>query len=180
VYPVVRAEQHLRQQYAGAAGRAPAPPGRRPVRSVAWWRPGFTESTGPVRCRPRDRGSRSRSVGVAQVLHQGDRSDVQVARDQRVVQPVRGVLVQVHIGAARPERISPPSRSAGSSGTGCDRPGGRGVAHDRNATPSPGGCLSSRPASSAPVSSAGTAGRAACAAPLAGDGRAASVRRRPA
>ena len=91
--PYARRQQHLGQQHAGTRGGAERDPA--PSSSVG--------GTGGDQVDREDRtvaadgevGQQEQFVRVAQVLHQRDGADVEVAGDEGGVEPVRGVLVQV-------------------------------------------------------------------------------------
>ena len=60
----------------------------------------------------REVGEEEQLVGVAQVLHQRDRPDVEVTGDQGGVEPVRGVLVQVDVEQGTRAHQPPVQRQA--------------------------------------------------------------------
>jgi hypothetical protein len=87
-------QQHLGQQHPGPGGR---PEGDPPAVEPSWVHGGHqVDRQHRSVATDREVGQEQQLIGVAQVLHQGDGSDVEFARGQGGVELIRGVLVQVH------------------------------------------------------------------------------------
>lgn len=107
---VALGQQELCQPHRGAGGRAEGHPG--PVellqRELGDDHAGHD---GPVAA-DRDVGEGHQVVGVAQVLHKGDRADVQLPLDQLLAEPLRGVLGELQVEQGSRPRQAPVQREA--------------------------------------------------------------------
>ncbi len=108
--PVPLGEQELREAYRGAGGRAEGHPG--PVELLQWdLGDDHAGHDGPVAA-DRDVGEGHQVVGVAQVLHEGDRTDVQVPPDELLAEALRGVLGELQVEQGSRARQAPVERQA--------------------------------------------------------------------